>query len=155
MINPIASFLLQAGILLSYIPITFLAYRGLREPHKQRHTEWELSLFGDRAKSDYEGSLAGSVYFSLGQYVVPLTYIFTVMMALYAMTHPAIIELGWWEGLLEGIVNVFNLPADGLQIEIVTGRFLFWCWLGAYIHSVSGRKAGWTRRGSPMWRTWP
>jgi hypothetical protein len=132
----IAFFLLQAGILLSYIPITFLAYRGLREPHKRQQTEWELSLFGDKAKADYEAALAGSVHYSLGQYLVPLTYIFTVMMALYAMTHPAVISLGWWDGLLETIINVFNLPEGGIRADIVTGRFMFWCWLGAYIHAV-------------------
>ena len=132
----VVNFLIQAGILLSYIPITFLAYRGLREPHKQLHTEWELSLFGDEAKANYENSLAGDVYYSLREYIVPLTYIFTVMMALYAMTHPAIINLGLWDGLLEGMVNVFNLPANGVRAEIITGRFMFWTWLGAYVHSV-------------------
>jgi hypothetical protein len=84
------AFVIQAGILLSYIPITFIAYRSLREPHKRKHAEWELSLFGVNSPGDYEGALAGSTY-SLKQYVVPLTYIFTVMLALYAMTHPAII----------------------------------------------------------------
>ena len=137
----IINFFIQILILLSYIPITFLAYRGLREPYKQKHTEWELSLFGQKAKADYEASLSGSFYYSLKEYLVPLGYIFTVMMALYSMTHPAIIRLGWWDGLLENIVNLFNLPQrnlpdSDLSVQLLTGRFMFWCWLGAYIHSV-------------------
>ncbi|HUF37503.1 MAG TPA: hypothetical protein VMN57_03180 [Anaerolineales bacterium] len=108
----IFAFLLQACVLLSYIPITFLAYRGLREPHKHQHTEWELSLFGEKTKADYQAALAGSVYYSPGQYVVPLTYIFTVMLALYSMTHPAVIGLGWWDGLIEGLANAFDPPVN-------------------------------------------
>lgn len=135
MTSEIWPFVLQASILLSYIPITFATYRGLREPLKQMQVEWELSLFGVESREEYEGALAGSTY-SLGQYIVPLTYIFTVIMALYAMTHPAIIQLGWWDGLLERVVNVFGLPPDGSLPEVITGRFMFWGWLGAYIHSV-------------------
>ncbi|MGC1378702.1 MAG: hypothetical protein WA821_20895 [Anaerolineales bacterium] len=130
------AFVLQIGVFLSYIPITFIAYRILREPAKRKHAQWELSLFGIDQPKDLKGMLAGSNY-GLGQYVVPLVYIVIVLAALYGITHPTIIRLGLWDGLLENTVNVF-MPAGTppLEIAILTGRFMFWCWLGAYIQSV-------------------
>jgi hypothetical protein len=128
------AFILQIVILLSYIPITFIAYKGLREPEKRRRAKWELSRFGPDLAKDFEGE---STY-SLADYIIPVTYIFIVLAALYGMTQPAIIRLHFWDGLLESTVNVFGIPGSPppLEVAVVTGRFMFWCWLGAYIQSV-------------------
>jgi hypothetical protein len=128
------AFFLQIVILLSYIPITFIAYKGLREPEKRRRAKWELSRFGPDLAKDFEGE---STY-SLADYIIPVTYIFIVLAALYGMTQPAIIRLHLWDGLLESTVNAFGIPGSPLPLEVavITGRFMFWCWLGAYIQSV-------------------
>jgi hypothetical protein len=131
------SFTLQAFVLISYIPMTFIAYRTLREPFKKDRARWELSQFGLEGTDDYRTALAG-VEYSLVQYLLPLAYIILIFTALYSMTSPYIIGLGAWKGLLEDIVNVFGQPPSGLVVpkDVLVGRFMFWCWLGAYIHSV-------------------
>lgn len=131
------AFTLQAVVLISYIPMTFIAYRTLREPFKKDRARWELSQFGLEGTDDYRAALAG-VEYSLVQYLLPLAYIILIFTALYSMTSPYIISLGAWKGLLEDVVNVFGQPSSGLVIprDVLVGRFMFWCWLGAYIHSV-------------------
>lgn len=131
------AFTLQAFVLISYIPMTFIAYRTLREPFKKDRARWELSQFGLEGTDDYRAAIAG-VEYSLVQYVLPLAYIILIFTALYSMTSPYIIGLGAWKGLLEDIVNVFGQLPSGLAVtrDVLVGRFMFWCWLGAYIHSV-------------------
>ena len=131
------AFTLQAVVLISYIPMTFIAYRTLREKFKKKRAQWELSQFGLEDPKDYRTAMA-EVEYSLGQYLLPLAYIILIFTALYSMTSPYIIGLGAWKGLLEDIVNVFGQPSSGLVVprDILVGRFMFWCWLGAYIHSV-------------------
>jgi hypothetical protein len=136
-ISPLASFILQAFVLLSFIPITFIAYRLLREPEKHEHARWELSQFGLEGTHDFENALS-VVEYSLLQYLLPLSYIYLIFLALYSMTSPSIIQLGAWKGLLEETANIFGLPIVGSAIarDILVGRIMFWCWLGAYIYSV-------------------
>jgi hypothetical protein len=136
-IPQIWGFLLQAFVLLSYIPMTFVAYRLLREPRKYQRTRWELSQFDMEGTPDLKEALH-NVEYSLAQYIHPLGYIILIFLALYSMTNPYIISLGIWKGLLEDIVDVFGRPATGsvIPLDILVGRFMFWCWLGAYIYSV-------------------
>lgn len=128
-------FLLQVVTLLSYIPITFIAYRLLREPLKRRRAHWELTSFNIEATKDYQETIAISSY-SVGQYLLPLAYITLILVALYGMTHPFVICRGVWRGLLESTVNVFGVPPGGFGRELLAGRYGFWCWLGAYIHAI-------------------
>lgn len=136
-ISPLISFILQAAVLLSFIPTTFIAYRLLREPEKIEQARLELSQFDVEGTPEYKKALS-AVEYSLLQYLLPLTYIFLIFLALYSMTNPYIIQVGAWKGLLEETVDVFGQPASGSPIarDILVGRFMFWCWLGAYIYSV-------------------
>jgi len=136
-IAPIWGFLLQAVVLTSYLPMTFIAYRLLREPRKRQRTLWELSQFDMGGTSDLKEAL-NNVEYSLGQYLLPLSYITLIFLALYSMTNPYIISRGLWKGLLEDTVSVFGQPdaRPAIPLDVMAGRSLFWCWLGAYIYSV-------------------
>jgi hypothetical protein len=136
-ISPLVSFILQAVVLLSFIPTTFIAYRLLREPKKQEQARWELSQFGLEGTHDFDNALS-VVEYSLLQYLLPLGYIFLIFLALYSMTSPYIIQLGTWKGLLEETANIFGLPTTGSTFarDVLVGRLMFWGWLGAYIYSV-------------------
>jgi hypothetical protein len=136
-IAPLLSFILQAVVLLSFIPTTFIAYRLLREPLKRQQARWELSQFELEGTQEHEEALS-VVEYSLVQYLLPLTYIFLIFLALYSMTSPAIIQLGAWKGLLEENVEIFRPPAGAAAVarDVLVGRFMFWTWLGAYIYSV-------------------
>ena len=127
------SFLVEAIILLSYIPITYLAYRRLREPRKQRRAVWELSQVAEPGTSEFDEALSTARY-EPQEYLLPVLYITVVFAALYGMTHPAVIATGVWSGLLK--VDLSALQDLGEQPAIIQGRFLFWCWLGAYVYSV-------------------
>ncbi len=136
-IAPIWSFLLQATVLLSFIPMTFIAYRLLREPRKRQRTKWELSQFDLDGSPDIKEAL-NTVEYSTVQYLLPLGYIMLILMALYSMTNPYIISLGMWKGLLEDTVDAFGQPParPSIPLDVLVGRTMFWCWLGAYIYSV-------------------
>ena len=128
------AFLIQAAIFLSYIPMTFIAYRLLREPQKRRRANWELSQVAAEGSEEYKQALSTADY-QLREYLIPLTYITVALGALYAMTHPLIIGTGVWNGLLEDHVGLFEdiLPGGA---QVIYGRFLYWGWLGAYVYSV-------------------
>jgi hypothetical protein len=136
-IAPIWGFTLQATVLLSFIPMTFIAYRLLREPRKRQRTKWELSQFDMDGTSDLREAM-NNVEYSLLQYLLPLGYIILIFLALYSMTNPYIISLGFWKGLLEDTVDAFGQPAarPAFPMDVLVGRAMFWCWLGAYIYSV-------------------
>lgn len=136
-IPPIWGFFVQAIVLISYIPMTFLAYRRLREPRKRQRTKWELSQFDMEGTSDVREAM-NNVEYSLDQYLLPLGYIILIFLALYSMTNPYIISLGLWKGLLEDTVDAFGQPLarPAFPLDILVGRAMFWCWLGAYIYSV-------------------
>lgn len=136
-IAPIWGFWLQAIALLSYIPMTFISYRLLREPRKRQRTQWELSQFDMGGTPDLKEAM-NNVHYSTMQYVLPLGYIILVFLALYSMTNPYIISLGVWKGVLEDTINVFGQPDARPVIphDVLVGRVMFWCWLGAYIYSV-------------------
>jgi hypothetical protein len=128
------SFLIQAVIFLSYIPITFIAYRLLREPQKRRRAHWELSQVAEEGSEEYEQAISTANY-ELKEYIIPLSYITLALGALYAMTHPLVIETGVWNGLLEGNVGLLDTLLPG-GAQVIYGRFLYWGWIGAYIYSV-------------------
>ena len=136
-IAPIWGFILQATVLLSFIPMTFIAYRLLREPLKRQRTRWELSQFDMDSSPDVKEAM-NTVEYSLLQYLLPLVYIILILLALYSMTNPFIISLGVWKGLLEDTVDAFGQPLTrpAIPLDILVGRTMFWCWLGAYIYSV-------------------
>jgi hypothetical protein len=136
-VAPIWGFILQAVVLLSFIPMTFIAYRLLREPRKRQRAKWELSQFEMDSTTDIEEAM-NTVEYSLVQYLLPLVYIILILLALYSMTNPYIISLGVWKGLLEDTVDAFGQPAarPAIPLDVLVGRTMFWCWLGAYIYSV-------------------
>lgn len=136
-IPPIWGFFVQAIVLISYIPMTFLAYRLLREPRKRQRTKWELSQFDMDGTSDVREAM-NNVEYSLVQYLLPLGYIILIFFALYSMTNPYIISLGMWKGLLEDTVDAFGQPLarPAFPLDVLVGRAMFWGWLGAYIYSV-------------------
>jgi hypothetical protein len=131
------NFILQAAVLLSYLPVTFIAYRYLREQRKRSRAEWELQQVAEVGSAEYQEALR-SAHYSLRHYLVPLIYIYVVLLALYGMTHPYVIGRGLWKGLLEDTVTIVTIPEGmaGLAADVIYGRFLFWAWLGAYLHSV-------------------
>ncbi len=133
----LTAFIIQIVVLLSYIPITFVAYRWLREPERRRRTGAEVSKFNLPQSDEMNASMRQGM-FRLSEYIVPITYITLILAALYSMTHPAIIRLRVWQGLLESTANIFRLETGGstLERELLAGRFMFYCWLGAYIHGV-------------------
>jgi hypothetical protein len=133
-VAPIWGFILQAVVLLSFIPMTFIAYRLLREPRKRQRAKWELSQFEMDSTPDFEEAM-NTVEYSLVQYLLPLVYIILILLALYSMTNPYIISLGVWKGLLEDTVDAFGQPVarPAIPLDALVGRTMFWCWLGAYI----------------------
>lgn len=78
-IAPIWGFTLQATVLLSFIPMTFIAYRLLREPRKRQRTKWELSQFDMDGTSDLREAM-NNVEYSLLQYLLPLGYIILIFL---------------------------------------------------------------------------
>ncbi len=129
------AFILQVLFLLSYIPITFAAYKWLREPRKLSRAKWELSQLAVEGTPEFEEAMQSTEY-SLKQYLVPLTYIFLLLLACYGLTHPFIIGRGVWKGLLEETVVIALLPQGAVTADVLFGRLLFYTWLGAYVHSV-------------------
>jgi hypothetical protein len=133
----LSAFFIQVFVLLSYIPVTFIAYRWLREPERRRRTGAEVSKFNLPETEELRTRMRQGM-FRVSEYILPIAYITLILAALYSMTHPAIIRLGIWRGLLESTVNIFGLENGGTPVEreLLSGRFMFYCWLGAYIHGV-------------------
>jgi len=52
----------------------------------------------------------------------------------YAVTHPYVIRLGLWAGILEEVINVHGMD-NPFPRAILAGRVLFWGWVGAYVYS--------------------
>ena len=126
------AFLLQATGLISYIPSSYLAYRWVRAPLKRDRVKQSLSQLGIVQAEGLEEIMAGE--YRLKHYIWPLSLACITTFGLYALTHPYVIQSGWWAGLLEEVIDVFG--ADGLfPRAILVGRVLFWGWMGAYIYS--------------------
>jgi hypothetical protein len=125
-------------VLLSYLPMTYCAYRVLRANRKQQRAEWELRQIVDKDQNneEFKEALDTTVY-KTKDYVIPLFYVTIVLAVLYTITHPIAIQTGVWSGLLESNVLKARFEDIGFTMpELAVGRMLFWCWLGAYIYSV-------------------
>jgi hypothetical protein len=130
------SLALQLTFLLSYLPLTYLAYRALREKRKHERAEWELVQIADKDTDEFKEAL-GSARYGTKDFLIPLLYVTVVLAVLYTMTHPRLIETGLWSGLLERNVLLERFALGGfLTPELAVGRLLFWCWLGAYVYSL-------------------
>lgn len=130
------SLALQLIFLLSYLPLTYLAYRTLREKRKHDRAEWELVQIADKDTDEFAEALSSAKY-GTKDFLIPLTYVTLVLAVLYTMTHPQFIETGLWSGLLERNMLLARFELSGfVPPELAVGRLLFWCWLGAYVYSL-------------------
>lgn len=129
---------LQLIVLLSYLPMTYFAYRVLRASRKQQRAEWELRqiIDKDQNREEFKEALRTTDY-QTRDYLIPLFYVTIVLAVLYTITHPIVIQTGVWSGLLESNLLKTRFEEIGFaRAELAIGRMLFWCWLGAYIYSV-------------------
>lgn len=126
-------FSLQAIILMSYIPASYVAYKWVRAPMKRDRIVQSLAELGiiqaDKPRNTF------ATEYQTKHYIGPLLLACGLTICLYALTHPYAIQRGWWAGILEEVVNVFG-EDNPFPRTITSGRFLFWGWLGAYIYSV-------------------
>lgn len=126
-------FLFQAILLSSYIPLSYLAYQWVRAPLKQDRVRQELSQLGLTQTQELLQTMAAE--YRLRHYIWPLSLVSIETFLFYSITHPYVIELGLWKGVLEEVVDVFGLK-ETLPWDIVAGRILFWGWLGAFVYSL-------------------
>lgn len=130
----LAAFLFQCLILVVYIPASYIAYRTVRVPLKNERVKKALIQLGvlDARETDK----IGFNQYELQHYVLPVFLACVVVLATYSATNPYPIQKGVWTGVLEQIINVFNMD-DLYSREILAGRYLFWGWMGAYIYSFN------------------
>ena len=125
-------FLLQAMLLTSYIPTSYLAYRWVRAPLKREGVKQSLSQLGIDMTKELEEIMAGE--YRLKHYVWPLFVACGLLFATYAVMHPYIIQRGLAAGFLEEVIDIFGAD-DLFPRAILMGRFGFWGWAGAYLYS--------------------
>lgn len=126
-------FFLQAFILSMPFPAAFLAYRWARAPQKDKLIERELRQLGvhNTAVSDE----LESHRYGTRDYVWPVFSASLLVFVIFSMTHPYVINLGIWSGILEEVVDIFGLPH--VTKAEAAGRFLFWGFMGAWVYSIN------------------
>ena len=122
-------FLLQAALLVLYVPMSYWAYRYVRAPVRHRYDLESLKQLG--FTNSLENMPMASSEYQLKHYLWPLLGSMTVIFVTFSLTHPYPIRNGWWAGVIEDVINVFN-SADP---TIVIGRVLAYAFFGAYIYS--------------------
>ena len=126
------AFLIQELIFTSLIVGSYLAYRWVRIPMKQKLTKQALQNMKIKITPDLEERMINED--RLRHYVWPLFLACAVIFVIYAMTHPYIIQYGLWAGFLP---EAYDLGVDDLYPRaILVGRILFWAFLGAWVYSV-------------------
>ena len=124
--------MVQGVALSSYIPLSYIAYRLVQTPLQYEKTRTSLKQLGDEYL-DYVKTRN-----STRHYLWPLFLAFILTLGSYSVTHPFSIQQGWWTGFLEEVIDIFQSGEETLPLPraLISGRFLFWGWLGAYIYSV-------------------
>jgi hypothetical protein len=127
------SFLLQVVSWASYIPLSYIAYRWVRAPLKRDRVKQSLFQLGIVQTKELAEIMAGE--YRLKDYIWPLVLACVATFAIYSGTHPYVIQLGVWPGVLEEVIDIFGADNLFLPRAIPAGRILFWGWLGSYIYS--------------------
>ena len=127
------SFWLQVVSWASYIPLSYIAYRWVRAPLKRDRVKQSLFQLGIVQTNGLAEIMAGE--YRLKDYIWPLVLACVTTFAIYSGTHPYVIQLGVWTGMLEEVIDIFGADNLFLPRAIAAGRILFWGWLGSYIYS--------------------
>jgi hypothetical protein len=126
-------FLVQGLIAILPILGSYIAYRFVRVPERTKTVKDALYQLGYDTHYQRHGDV--SYQYTIWHYLWPLTLACSVILILYSMTHPYVINSGLWVGTLEEILDIFGLSETDVPRAIQAGRILFWGWLGAYIYA--------------------
>jgi hypothetical protein len=128
-------FLAQGLIFTLPFIVAYLAYREMRYPERRDRIRKSLQQLGIRRPEELEKLMEQDYQFR--HYALPLIGTCALCFVIYSFSHPAVIRTGLWIGVVEDVINIFNLPGESVDRALYAGRFLFWGWLGAYIYSFT------------------
>jgi hypothetical protein len=133
-VSMLFAFSLQSMALIFFIAASYFAYRWVREPVRRNRARQALVQLGFIQTEHSEDEKIVNEY-ELRDYVWPVFLACLLTLIVYAISHPYTIQLGLWTGVLEEVADVFGVD-DILPRAIVTGRILFWGFIGAYTYAV-------------------
>jgi hypothetical protein len=125
------TFLLQAALLILYVPMSYWAYRYVRAPARYKYDLESLKQLGLADSLENMPIVSGEYH--LKHYFWPLLGSMMVIFVTFCFTHPYPIQHEWWVGIIEDVINVFK--ATETSPTIVVGRVLSYAFFGAYIYS--------------------
>lgn len=127
-----SAFLLQAALVVSYIPLTYLAYGWVHVPRKREKVVQSMAQLGFYHTKHWEAAITEG--HRLRYFLWPLTGAMVLTFVTFALTHPYVTQSSLRVGIIEEVINVFG-PDNPLPRAVVVGRFLFSGWLGAYLYA--------------------
>lgn len=128
------AFLFQGLLFIAPLVGSYLTYLLVRAPSKSDRDRQSLVELGfDNQNGNLDDTMQENQYHWY-DYLLPLVFLCLLISAMYAMTHPYVIQSGLWEGVLEVQVDIFG-QADPMERAKLAGRFMFWGWAGAYIYA--------------------
>ena len=128
------AFLFQGLMFITPLIASYLTYMLVRAPSKSDKDRQSLIELGfDNQNGNLDDTMQENQY-QWYDYLLPLSFLCLLILVMYAMTHPYVIGLGLWNGLLEVQVDIFG-EDDLLERALLVGRFMFWGWTGAYIYA--------------------
>jgi hypothetical protein len=127
----LGAFLLQ--IIVFGLPpiVSAFAYQWVRVPLKRYQAQRALRQLGTEVTANLERDL--NVKYSIRDFILPLSLMCAFGAVTYAIVYPYFIQSGFWAGLLDEIINIFNADAV-FPRSILLGRVMFYGWLGAYTY---------------------
>jgi hypothetical protein len=129
----IAAYIFQVILFNLVFILSYLSYRYMRYPERSNRIRVALRQLGYAEYEVTEKLMSQDYRFQ--HYALPLLMCTALSTSLFSMTHPATIRTGAWDGVIEVVINIFNLDGSVTDRSIFVGRFLFWGWLGAYVYS--------------------
>jgi hypothetical protein len=129
----IASYVLQIILFNLVFILSYVSYRYMRYPERSNRIRAALRQLGYEEAEVNDKMMSQDYRFQ--HYALPLLMCTALSTGLFSMTHPATIRTGAWDGVIEVVINIFNLEGSITDRAIFVGRFLFWGWLGAYVYS--------------------
>src|SRR5215467_2087321 len=100
------TFLLQAALLVLYVPMSYWAYRYVRAPIRYKYDLESLKQLGLADSLEKMPIISGEYH--LKHYFWPLLGSMMVIFVTFSLTHPYPINQLWWTGVIEDKIDVFN-----------------------------------------------
>lgn len=128
----LSAFLLQAVLVVLYIPLTYAAYGWAHVPRKRKKFVQSMSQLGFYHTKNWEDAITDG--HRLRYFLWPLAGAMVLTFITFALTHPYVTQSSLRIGLIEEVIDVFG-PDNPLPRAVAVGRFLFSGWLGAYLYA--------------------